>query len=192
MVQGAEAVISKEGNEIVKERIPKSYRHPLLDQKLRQFRTKREATVLKKLQIAAPQLIAQDKTTLRMSYVEGKQLKELLDTQPVIAKEVGLLLAQLHDQNIIHGDVTTSNMIYDQQSKKLFFIDFGLSYFSQKIEDKAVDIHLLKQALESKHHTVWEKAYQYFLKGYAQSAHAEEVLARLQVVESRGRYKERF
>ena len=43
----------------------------------------------------------------------------------------------------------TNDMIYD---KKIYLIDFGLSLYSNKPEDKAVDLHLLKQALESKHY----------------------------------------
>ena len=39
---------------------------------------------------------------------------------------------------------------------KVYFIDFGLGFFSNKTEDKAVDLHLLKQALESKHYQIFE------------------------------------
>ncbi len=68
-----------------------------------------------------------------------------------IFKEIGNLIGKMHNQNIIHGDLTTSNMIVNSNEKKIYFIDFGLSFFSEKIEDKAVDLHLLKRALESKH-----------------------------------------
>ena len=74
--------------------------------------------------------------------------------------------------------------------KEIYFIDFGLSYFSHKIEDKAVDLHLLKQALESKHYKVWEKCFKAALKAYKkESEDTKEVLKRLETVEKRGRYK---
>lgn len=73
---------------------------------------------------------------------------------------------------------------------KLYFIDFGLSFFSNKIEDKAVDIHLFKQALESKHYKVYKTAYEFFLKAY-NPLDKKKILERLEKVELRGRYKEK-
>ena len=70
-------------------------------------------------------------------------------------------------------------------SFKLYFIDFGLGFFSTKAEDKAVDLHLLKQALESKHYKNFEKLYKTILKNYKH----KDVLKRLEKVELRGRYK---
>ena len=78
-------------------------------------------------------------------------------------------------------------MIFD---KEIFFIDFGLSFFSRKIEDKAVDLHLLKEALESKHSKIWEKCYKAALGSYAEKAvDGKDVLERIKIVEKRGRYK---
>ena len=76
-----------------------------------------------------------------------------LEKQKQIMGLIGESVARIHQKDIIHGDLTTSNMIF--KNEKVFFIDFGLGYISRKIEDKAVDIHLLKQALEAKHfHTL--------------------------------------
>ena len=73
---------------------------------------------------------------------------------------------------------------------EVYFIDFGLSFFSHKIEDMAVDLHLLKQALESKHYTIWEECFKAALDAYRkESKDGELVLKRLDVVEKRGRYK---
>ena len=105
-----------------------------------------------------------------------------------ILKIIGEKLSILHDNNIIHSDLTTSNMIYNESTKKLYLIDFGLSFTSDKVEDKAVDLHLFKQALESKHYKVYDKAYKYFLKGY-NPKNRKEIIDRLKVVEARGRYK---
>ena len=75
-------------------------------------------------------------------------------------------------------------------NKKIYFIDFWLSFFSKKIEDKAVDLHLLKEALESKHSKIWEKSYKAVIDSYVKKAvDGKEILKRIKIVEKRGRYK---
>ena len=98
-------------------------------------------------------------------------------------QKLGKQTALLHKNNIIHGDLTTSNTILSED--KLFIIDFGLGFISTKIEDKAVDLHLIKQALEAKHFQNHTDLFTNFLKTYKD----EEVIKRLEVVEKRGRYK---
>ena len=66
-----------------------------------------------------------------------------------ICVQIGASIAKLHNANIIHGDLTTSNMIISKN--KLYLIDFGLGFESHKAEDKAVDLHVLKEALEARH-----------------------------------------
>ncbi len=97
----------------------------------------------------------------------------------------------MHNKDIIHGDLTTSNMIY--YNYKVYFIDFGLSFFSEKTEDKAVDLHLLRQAIDSKHYKVYEKAFYLILKGYISKAKSsKEIIKRFEIVELRGRNKAKF
>ena len=93
----------------------------------------------------------------------------------------------MHVQNIIHGDLTTSNMIL--KNEKVFFIDFGLGFISNKIEDKAVDIHLFKEALEARHFLSWEILFKEFLKGYEAYPEHKKVLEQMKKVEGRGRYR---
>ncbi|NJL43970.1 MAG: Kae1-associated serine/threonine protein kinase [Nitrosarchaeum sp.] len=121
-----------------------------------------------------------------MTYLPGPKLADCLEQHPELAKHIGRLVAALHDQSIIHGDLTTSNMILSDGAVHL--IDFGLSFFSHRIEDKAVDIHLLRQALESKHHTIWESAFEAVLSGYHPNER-EQILQRYTQVESRGKNK---
>lgn len=189
---GAEAVIILNSSQnIEKQRIRKEYRIPEIDIVLRRSRTKKEAKILQKLnslRLLVPKLIKTSEYDIEMEHIEGTQLKRLLDTTPEYAEMIGKNLALMHDNNIIHGDLTTSNMII--KDNKLFFIDFGLSFNSSRIEDKAVDIHLFKQALESKHFRIMDKAYNHFLNGY-DAKDKDAVLKRLDVVESRGRYKEK-
>ncbi len=193
IAQGAEAKIRSDGKRIQKERFGKSYRIPEIDERLRRFRTRREAKVIERLGPLGfgPKLISSDdgKMEIVMENVRGKKVRDTLDKDPSIGKTIGENLARMHDEGIIHGDLTTSNMIVLR--KRVTFIDFGLSFFSDKLEDKAVDIHLFRQALESAHHKVEKKAYQEFLKGYRRSKSYQDTLARLEVVERRGRHKQK-
>lgn len=188
---GAEAIISLDkDNNICKSRIQKSYRITQIDARLRESRTRRESRMLQKLHniLPVPSLIEIKDYDIVMENIEGLQAKKILDKSPEIAGLIGKNLSLMHDSNIIHGDLTTSNMIL--KGDVLYFIDFGLSFTSAKIEDKAVDIHLFRQALLSRHFLVAEQAYQEFLKGY-QPKDRKEILDRLRVVEERGRYKEK-
>jgi Kae1-associated kinase Bud32 len=192
---GAEATIyldeEKGAKRVIKERAPKAYRLSQLDEELRKTRTRKEASILRKLPIPGPRLFeSDDRSRIAMEFIEGTQVKRLLDQDASIARTIGERVAQLHDAGIIHGDLTTSNMI--MREKELLFIDFGLSFTSKEVEDKAVDLHLFRQALESKHFRVQERAYGEFLKGYGTSRHASEVLERLKLVERRGRNKAKY
>jgi len=197
--QGAEAIIIKRGNDIIKRRIPKTYRLPILDEKLRKQRTKKEARLLQKASaiIPIPKIIKVDEKNkeMEMEFIIGKKLSEHLDSlkdKVQISKTIGKQIALLHDNEIIHGDLTTSNIILSDKDKKLYFIDFGLGFSSNKIEDKAVDLHLIKQALEAKHFKYFKSLTRAVLDGYSISKTSKETLARLKKVESRGRYKEQY
>jgi len=331
--QGAEAKIILSNNFVIKDRLPKSYRLPELDEKIRKRRTKSEA----KLLIKASEIINSPKPffipdfyKIKMPFIDGKKLSEYLDNFPLakqkqICKKIGESIAKLHDKDIIHGDLTTSNMIlvkrnkklktnkfkkqlaklkklnlpnedyavfgsgplairgirksedidiivkpklweklakkYSQENEKLikigsievyknwlpwfkginkliddadifenirfvklkyvlawkreynrekdkkdiqlieqhqsandsepiiFFIDFGLGFISHKFEDKAVDLHLLKQALEAKHFRNWEELIKEVFNGYKKFKDSKIVFERLKAVEKRGRYK---
>ncbi|MEM4268460.1 MAG: KEOPS complex kinase/ATPase Bud32 [Candidatus Woesearchaeota archaeon] len=187
IVRGAEAVIYLKDNTIIKKRVQKSYRIKEIDMRLRKQRTKREAKILSSVKIPAPKLIKAKNYTLVMEKISGEKLRDVLEKIDYlrVSRQVGKAIRELHDQHIIHGDLTTSNMIL--KNGKVFFIDFGLSYVSSRIEDKAVDLHLLRQALESKHHTIWEKSFKEVCYGYGD----KDVLARLEIVESRGRNKQK-
>lgn len=192
IAQGAEAIVTMEGSLVVKNRFQKTYRHPEIDTNLRKFRTRREARILEKLEAisfpAARVVESDDKTgMLKLSFVDGNLVKNILHTNHRrLSREIGEKIAILHRNNIIHGDLTTSNMILNDE---INFIDFGLSFVSDKIEDKAVDLHLLRQALESKHHLIWRECFYEVLKGYEKCPDCKAVIKRLEMVESRGRNK---
>ncbi len=194
--QGAEAIIyldkdskSKE-DKVIKERISKGYRHPDIDFNLRRSRNNREAKVLDRLseiEVNVPKLLRHDRKEFKLDieYIDGDKIADVLEEVDYekICFEIGKAVKVMHDNEIIHGDLTTSNMIL--RDGEVYFIDFGLSYFSIKYEDMAVDLHLLRQALESKHYTIWEKAFAAVVKGYDDKV----VLKRLEIVEARGRNK---
>jgi Kae1-associated kinase Bud32 len=73
-------------------------------------------------------------------------------------------------------------------SEKLYLIDFGLGFHSRKIEDKAVDLHLLKQAIEAKHFKISDECIKIILDNYNAKMH-KEIIQRIKTIESRGRYK---
>ena len=194
LCQGAEAIILLDGKTIIKERLCKSYRIKAIDDPLRKLRTRNEAKLLQKAEGFAPKLFdVNDKTMIiKMEYIDGVLLKDVLDTLPkkekkLILVELGKHIATLHGKDIVHGDLTTSNIIL--KDNKPFLLDFGLGSISPKTESKAVDLHLLNQALTSKHYDVSKEAFAYILEGYSVFPDHELVLQRLKKVESRGRYK---
>ena len=190
--QGAEAVIIQEGNSVIKDRVSKGYRHPELDKKIIKQRTRSETKILEKAGKLIPAPIPEagkEFNKIKMPFIEGKKLSESLEELDwkQICKTIGNQIAKLHDNNIIHGDLTTSNMILAGDGK-LYFIDFGLGFSSARIEDKAVDLHLIKQALEAKHFSIHKEAEKIILENY-NSKDRGKILEQLKKVELRGRYK---
>ena len=196
--QGAEAKIflDKKKNIILKNRISKSYRIPELDRKIIKRRTKAERKLLEKasniIEVPKPK-DSKDEDQIEMPFIDGKKLSEHLNNftlkeQKEILGEIGKSVAKIHKADIIHGDLTTSNMI--QKDKKIYFIDFGLGYISRKIEDKAVDLHLLKQALEAKHFQNWKILFEEFKESYSKNnPESKQIFERIIAIERRGRYR---
>ena len=196
--RGAEAILYRRNSYLVKKRIRKGYRIKELDEKLRKERTKREVKLLieaRRVGVNTPSVIEKDLENAKivMEYIEGKTLRDVLDKARKdklkrICKQLGQTIAKLHNAGIIHGDLTTSNIIL--KDDKLWIIDFGLGMFSNSVEDKAVDLHLLKCALISKHSKRWKTIFKEIIKNY-NAKDKEKILKRLEEIEKRGRYAER-
>ena len=201
--KGAEANLYLEQwhNRIVirKQRVVKKYRLPELDYRLRYERTRHEAKLLhlsKQAGVPTPLIYFVDipNTSLVMQFLNGTKLRDYLihaknsNEIEQIFKKVGIFTAKLHKENIIHGDLTTSNMIL--YSNTVFFIDFGLGFISLDIEDKAVDIRMLKAVLNSTHYEMFDITYNAFIEGYRSvlKSEANAIFERLEEVERRGRY----
>ncbi len=195
LARGAEAIITLDKDIVTKNRIPKGYRLKELDERIRKRRTEKEAKILEKASkiINVPKVINQTKFELELEYINGDKLSDKLNSyeekkQFIVLKTLGKEVAKLHQADIIHGDLTTSNTIL--KDKDVYIIDFGLGFISKRIEDKAVDLHLIKQALEAKHFQNYEKLFEKFLEGYSENyKEAPRVLEQLKKVEGRGRYK---
>jgi len=194
IAEGAEARIYKDNNLIIKERVSKSYRIKELDDKLIKYRNRREISILEKASriINVPKIIKTEDNKIFMEFIDGDKLSDILDSYSEnkrnnTCKEIGRQLALLHNANLIHGDLTTSNMILKEN--KLYFIDFGLGFIDDNVEHKAVDLHLIKQALESKHYKIFKESFNFVLEGYKISKEYEKIIDRLDKVEKRGRYK---
>jgi Kae1-associated kinase Bud32 len=197
--RGAEAILLKEGDKLIKHRIKKNYRIKEIDEELRKKRTKIETRLLneaRRIGVNVPRVIKVNdgEMKIEMDFMDGKILKDFLDKinqeeRTRVCDEIGRQIGILHKSNIIHGDLTTSNMILI--SKKVYFIDFGLGFFSNKIEDKACDLHLLKEALISAHPKIWEECFKSILESYKKVVgdESERVIKRLKETEKRGRYQ---
>lgn len=108
-----------------------------------------------------------------------------------LAERVGHILAKMHDQDVIHGDLTTSNMLLrcsvEDGESDLVLIDFGLSYISALPEDKGVDLYVLEKAFLSTHPNT-EALFEKLLKSYAASSKkSSAVIKKLDEVRLRGR-----
>ncbi len=185
---------------IIKMRVPKSYRHPKLDLKLRTSRTIREAEILheaKRTSVPTPTIYFVDEKIAKLviEYIEGVRIKEHLEKLKnldlnKIFKDIGTKIGLLHKSGIIHGDLTTSNMILTKD-QKIFLIDFGLSFHSHDNEDRGVDIHLMKRALDSTHYNSANVCMQSIVNGYTKIMKKDltlKIFDRVKEIEDRGRY----
>ena len=230
--KGAEADIKKTSylgwESITKERIIKNYRIKELDESIRNRRTIKEAKFLalvKDFNICAPYIFDIDKENniITMSYIDGKLAKEEIENGNLnCCYDIGVIIGKLHENDIIHNDLTTSNFIvgedydaknnnndkeyiqgyaeYNQNNQnnkkdkkinknnKVYIIDFGLGKFSNLIEDKAVDLIVLKKSILSIHFDRFEDIWVKILEGYKTYSQWKTVIKHMEDVEKRARY----
>ena len=191
--QGAEALLKREGFKLIKERVRKGYRISALDDKLRVRRTELESRLLNEARragVPTPQVISVEGARLEMEWIDGKTVKDSLDAKNCdeLGHKIGSAVAKLHSYDIIHGDLTTSNIIV--KSGVLYLIDFGLGFQSSRTEDKAVDLYLLRCVIESTHFYLLNDFWKAIVDGYQKNyAQADKVIKTLAGIEKRGRYK---
>ena len=189
IAKGAESNIVKSSylgeKAVLKDRIVKNYRIPEIDNKIRRARCKLEARLLsdaKRADVVTPVLYDVDleNKSILMEEIDGVMVKDIIDED--LAFRIGENISRLHGADIIHGDITTSNiMLRDDQ---LVFIDFGLGRHSNLDEDKAVDLLVLKKSLQSIDYNLAVKYFDCVLSGYGN----ESIISTIADIESRGRY----
>lgn len=182
---------------VFKIRVKKPYMHPALAERLVKARTKREAKALsaaRKSGVRAPllYLVLPSAGLIIMEYVEGTLLKDYVGREGWLDYfvEAGEHLGRLHSAGIVHGDPTTSNYIVS--GGRLYLIDYGLASFTSDLEERAVDIHLFRRALEATHAEVAGEAFKAFIEGYrnVMGGEAVKVEERAREIALRGRYVE--
>jgi bifunctional N6-L-threonylcarbamoyladenine synthase / protein kinase Bud32 len=185
---------------LVKERTPKSYRIEEIDQYLRKKRTKNEAKLLgeaKRCGVTTPLVYDVDKneSAITMEKIDGKLVKDTFNQAELseikaISLKIGENIARLHNCSIIHGDLTSSNLIL--KDDKIVFIDFGLGKISHLVEDKGVDLLVFKKAINGIHHLISHECFEAILDGYRGADDYENVVNKIGEIEGRGRYTTNF
>jgi len=181
---------------VFKQRVVKSYRHPTLDKSLQTFRIKNEVRLMfeaRRAGIAVPVIYSVDLAENRivMEEIKGMRVKDALedlskDEAEEVCRKIGGIAGKLHANDIVHGDLTTSNMLLD--SDRIVLIDFSLGSKTSELEDKGVDMHLLEEAFHSAHYRrseLYESVKNSYMKTYPGGA---EVLRKVKEIEKRGRY----
>lgn len=205
LAKGAEADIFTgkwmKNESIIKRRIPKSYRISAIDDKIRKSRTKKEAKLLsdvKKTGVYSPILYDVDlnEKTITMEKIGGKLVKDILENssnfdQKRLSLEIGRNIGLIHQKNIIHGDITSSNIMVNMN--KIIFIDFGLGRYSDLIEDKCVDLLVFKKSIQSIDQKTSKNIFDNILNGYINSYNDKniqknEIINKISEIEARGRY----
>ncbi|MGB1585829.1 MAG: KEOPS complex kinase/ATPase Bud32 [Thermoplasmatota archaeon] len=204
LATGAEATIESGDflgrSVVIKRRVPKTYRHPELDQRLRDERTRDEANLLlkcRKAGVPVPVVYDIDRVggALTLEHVPGKALRQALESDDETTagrrmKHLGRLVGRMHDAGLTHGDLTTSNVLVpDADPDGLVLIDFGLGQVTVEEEPRGVDLHLVEEALEATDPRV-ERLMAAFLDGYGDAACSSASIRRLDAIRQRGRYRD--
>ncbi len=191
MIQCAEAIVELKGDLVYKRRIEKRYRVREIDERIRRERTRSEAKIISEARrkgVPTPIIFDVHDYELVMERIEGDLVREVINE--AISKRIGEFVGILHKNSIIHGDLTTSNIILGKDNI-LYLIDFGLSFVESNIEAKGVDVHVFLQSLCGTH-DAHEQLKEAFIKGYLSTfPNAAQVLRRVTEIEQRGRYIER-
>jgi len=180
---------------IVKKRIRKKYRIKEIDDELRKRRTKKEGVLMagaRKAGVAVPVIydVDMDGMKITMQYVDGKSLKDCLDEMDIdeqknVCRKIGESIAFLHKNGIVHGDITTSNLIL--YGDNVYFIDFGLGEKSSEDEKRGVDLHLLRGAFKAAHKN--SNLFEWVFESYRRNYHgADSITKKMEEIAGRGRY----
>ena len=185
---------------VVKRRVRKSYRNEELDAKIRKERTVKESSAIHDAKIAGartPSILGLDleRYSIIMTFVDGLIARDAIDTMKDsrrhhLLEELGRQVGFLHSAGIVHGDLTTSNIILPDDGKP-FIIDFGMATKSSEAEDRGTDLHLLQRSLIATHALDATSSFKRVAKGYREAAGEETTRSSLRKaaeIARRGRY----
>ena len=184
---------------VVKRRVRKSYRNEQLDVGIRKERTVKESSVIHESKLAGartPSILGLDleHSSIVMTFVEGTLARNIVDSMRAqerdsLLEELGRQVGRLHSAGIIHGDLTTSNIILSSEGKP-FLIDFGMAARSTEAEDFGTDLHLLQRSLTATHALDPASSLKKVAKGYREMVgkRAEPNLRKAVEIGRRGRY----
>jgi len=202
LYQGAEAIIQVSkylGMDVVqKRRVSKSYRISDIDRALIVSRTREEAKLMIESRlhgVAVPLIYDVDLKggVITMEYLKGKRIKDILNIvdereRKRLCEKIGRSIARFHNNDIIHGDITTSNMIL--VNDQVYFIDFGLGSKESEVEARGVDLHVLMEAFGSTH-SRYPRCFDYVLDGYKKEygGDTDLIAKKIEEIVRRGRYR---
>ncbi len=190
---------------ILKHRVKKKYRIKELDEKIRRRRTVREVSILQELyeeDIPVPSVIYVniDQSYFLMEYLSGENLRNVIVNRMYnkgeiieISRKLGGIVANIHNRNISHGDLTTANLIVKEpfSELELYILDFGLSERNIGVEEKAVDIDIFYRVLEAAHTEIKDLIFDNFLEEYKKHVNNyKDILSRYIKIRKMGRYVE--
>lgn len=206
---------------LIKERFKKNYRHPDLDTSITKERIKNEARSIVRCKTAGvrtPALYLVDFERRRIymqHFVNSITVKDFIinlksstnqgamNVLDFYSDKIGEVIRKMHENNIIHGDLTTSNMLLVEKSPsniednskwlnhdniELVLIDFGLSFIDSSTEDKGVDLYVLERALISTHNdypNLFSRIFEAY-KSFSKN-NIKEIISKYEEVRARGR-----
>lgn len=200
----------------LKYRPPKPWRHSLLDQRLTKHRILSEARILVKCRrdgVRVPAVYGIDEAAgwLMLEWINGTPVRVNInaklgkrtegiaqdDELKAFLRKIGAAVGKMHSMGIVHGDLTTSNMMLSKEPSdmdqvesldgEIVIIDMGLASGAVQEEERAVDLYVLERAFASTHPRA-ECIFNEVLEEYGKSfKQAPAVLKRLEDVRMRGR-----
>ena len=184
---------------VVKRRVRKAYRNEQLDEGIRKERTVKETSIIHESKVAGartPSILGLDMehSSIIMTFIDGSLARNVVDTMSAtvlnsLLEELGRQVGHLHSAGIVHGDLTTSNIILSRDTKP-FLIDFGMAGRSTESEDFGTDLHLLQRSLTATHALDPASSLKRVAKGYREivGKRAEQNLRKAAEIARRGRY----
>ena len=185
---------------VVKCRVRKDYRNPILDERIRHDRTISEASVIHEAKTAGarvPSIVGVDieNNAIVMTHLAGTVARECLDDMgkseaQKLLRSIGEQIGLLHMAGIVHGDLTTSNVIVSPSGAP-FIVDFGMSRRSVEPEDRGVDLHLLRRSIIASHRQNPSSMMNSMIRGYEETTGkkvAGSTWRKAREIARRGRY----